>query len=126
MPTPAEILTQAKSLLADPASWHRKYTHFVSGGGIAARDIVTAILNAGEGFGLGTLSTPEFKAAYAAMWEACEGRGIINFNDDSRTTHPEMLSKFDQAIKIAQDTPMDLLISRTTNSAPRPYHRSNR
>lgn len=107
-----DILTRAKALLTPPGAWCQRKTQIIEGGAVVSRDIVTAILNATESFGLGALSQPEFKAAYSAMWDATDGHGIIKYNDDPHTTQGGVMHAFDQALSIARRHSAAELIAR--------------
>ena len=103
--TTLEILQKARALLAE--GWCQGQSIAVRDGDVYKRDIVTALNDASAGAGMMAVGGPASKVAFALMWEATGGHGIIQFNDDPHTDHALVLWTIDCAISELEAGPIE-------------------
>jgi hypothetical protein len=103
--TTLEILKKARALLAE--GWCQGQSIAVKEGDVYKRDMVTALNDASAGAGMMAVGGPASRAAFALMWEATGGHGIIQFNDDPHTDHALVLWSFDCAIAELEARPIE-------------------
>ena len=95
MTTTAQVLRDAKALIADPDHWIKGKNTVLNDGQIC-RCSAGAIRSAAIHQSDGPVSS---QPAYFAMWAATGGPRLTAWNDHPETTHADVMAAFDRAIE---------------------------
>lgn len=103
--TPLAVLRAARSLLRLPDHWTRGANARAKGGRRVASEAPEAVCWCADGALIkvsGGWSTSAYKTAHRCLYKALPVPVLIHvYNDATHRTHPEILSWFDRAIKLA-------------------------